>query len=134
MSKLKIYEINSLVSVIKKRVDEGVKKERDERVKEVKKENRNLIEMYERRVEELNSILKEVKSLEEELYDIVRGEDKIGLVGEGMRYSNEYEGKVIVRDSYFYSNEEDIRNEVIVRNLEGNVSNMIDEIVNKFVK
>jgi hypothetical protein len=134
MSKLKIYEINSLVNVITKRVNEGIKKDRDERVEEIKRENRDLIEKYEEKVVELNNLLGEVEVLEKKLVDLVKNDDKISLVGGGMRYNYEYEGKVIKRDNYFYSSEDEIRNEVIISNLEGNVSGMIDEIVSKFIK
>jgi hypothetical protein len=138
MGKLKIYEINSLVSTIRKRVDEIRKKERDERVEEIKRENRDLIEKYEKRVVELNNLLREVEVLEEEICNIVEDEDKIELGREGIGGSwyggYEYGGKVIRRSEYLNWSEEEIRNEVIIKNLEGNVNEVIDEIVNKFVK
>jgi len=135
MGNLKNYEIESLVNLISKRIREGKEKENNKVLEEFESKNKYLIKEYRKLVGEVNNGIEEVRKIEEKLRVSILEVKGIKLGGGdfyGRGLLNEgYKVKEVVSIDFQVRNEV-IKDEVVVKNMDGDVSKMMDELVEKF--
>jgi len=135
MGNLKNYEIESLVNLISKRIREGKEKENNKVLEEFESKNKDLIKEYRGLVGEVNNGIEEVRKIEEKLrVSILEVKGiKLGMgdfYGRGL-LNEGYKVKEVVSIDFQVRNEV-IKDEVVVKNMDGDVSKMMDELVEKF--
>jgi hypothetical protein len=135
MGNLKNYEIESLVNLISKRIREGKEKENNKVLEEFKSKNKDLLKEYKELVGEVNNGIEEVRKIEEKLrVSILEVKGiKLGMgdfYGRGLLNEGSKVKEVVSID--FQVRNEVIKDEVVVKNMDGDVSKMMDELVEKF--
>jgi hypothetical protein len=135
--KLKNYEIESLVNVIVGKVVEKKKELCEEFLKGLKKEKKKEMVEYEKVKKEVMRLGKRMKELEKEMVKGVEGENGImfmGVVlncyGDSWNVSN---GEFVVNGVSDYEIRGKVKDEVVIGNMEGDVSGRVEEIVKKFL-
>ena len=135
MSKLKNYEIEALVETITSEVIKKKTAKLEQEIEHFEEDFKVILVEYRDKVEQVKSLLKECNMMEKQIKDTVKDYYNFGFTGTvNAHYLDKVEGIKFDATPYSkYTLREEIKNHVIITNINGNVREMIDEIVEKFV-